>query len=160
MYYWGFFRNLDFSNDENGQLYKVVIITDWRNNSQTVGEELVLNDSPFTVEYSVEDDIYKPYKCSTATIGILQEESGLSDTARTFDTDHTVVPINLIHQNATNWCVRMLDKVSMCPEKSFHSCLICFRLLYKVVQRYTISCKLQSLNSKIFVKSVIFLISK
>jgi hypothetical protein len=92
--------------------------------------------------------------------GILQEESGLSDTARTFDTDHTVVPINLIHQNATNWCVRMLDKVSVCPEKSFHSCLICFRLLYKVVQRYTISCKLQSLNSKIFVKSVIFLISK
>ena len=78
MYYWGFFRNLDFSNDENGQLYKVVIITDWRNNSQTVGEELVLNDSPFTVEYSVEDDIYKPYKCSTATIGILQEEFNYS----------------------------------------------------------------------------------
>lgn len=74
MYYWGFFRNLDFSNDENGQLYKVVIITNWKNNELTVGEELLFTDSPFTVEYSTEDDIYKPYKCSTATIGLLQRD--------------------------------------------------------------------------------------
>lgn len=74
MYYWGFFRNLDFSNDENGQLYKVVIITNWKNNELTVGEELLFTNSPFTVEYSTEDDIYKPYKCSTATIGLLQRD--------------------------------------------------------------------------------------
>ena len=78
MYYWGFFRNIDTSNDDNGQLYKVVIITNWQNNEVSVGNELLLTDSPFTVEYSTDDDIFKPYKCSTATIGILQRDINYS----------------------------------------------------------------------------------
>ena len=78
MYYWGFFRNIDTSNDDNGQLYKVVIITNWQNNEISVGNELLLTDSPFAVEYSTDDDIFKPYKCSTATIGILQRDINYS----------------------------------------------------------------------------------
>lgn len=75
MYYWGFFRNNDTTNDLDGQLYKVVIITDYQSRNYTVGEQLLLTDSPFTVEYSNDDDnIFKPYKCSTATIGILQRD--------------------------------------------------------------------------------------
>ena len=58
--------------------------------------------------------------------GILQEECGLSDPTRTFDTDHAVVPVDLIHENATNWSIDVLNEVSVRPEKSFHSCLICF----------------------------------
>ncbi len=30
-YYYGFFRSIDTSKDPNGQLYKVVIITDFAN---------------------------------------------------------------------------------------------------------------------------------
>jgi len=52
--------------------------------------------------------------------GVLQEESGLADTARTLNADHTAVPINLIHKAATYWGIGMLYKVSMRPEKCFH----------------------------------------
>lgn len=72
MYYYGFFRSLDFSEDEKGQLFKVVIET---KNGDGVGEELIFTDSPFNIEYSTEDnDLFKPYKCSTATIGLLQKD--------------------------------------------------------------------------------------
>jgi hypothetical protein len=54
--------------------------------------------------------------------GILQQESGLTDTSRTFYTYHTVAPVDLINQGASYWCIGMLDKVSVSPEKSFHSC--------------------------------------
>jgi hypothetical protein len=47
----------------------------------------------------------------------------------------------------------MLYEISVRPEKSFHSCLICFRLLLKVVQRYTFYIKLQSLTCKISKKN-------
>ena len=52
--------------------------------------------------------------------GILQEEGGLSDAARSLDTDHAITPVDLIHKGASHWCVGMLDKVSVRPEKSFH----------------------------------------
>lgn len=70
MYYWGYFRNTDTSKDKNGQLYKVVIITDFQNNGYTKeGGELILTSSPFNVNYKGEDDnLFKPYKCSTATV--------------------------------------------------------------------------------------------
>lgn len=79
MYYYGYFRNNDTSKDEDGQLYKVIIITNFRENETTVGGELVLTDSPFTVEYSSEENqLQKPYKCSTATVGILQGDINYS----------------------------------------------------------------------------------
>ena len=51
---------------------------------------------------------------------VLEEEGGLSDAACTFDADHTVAPVDLVHKGATYWSVDMLDKVSMRPEESFH----------------------------------------
>ena len=65
MYYSGYFRNKDTSIDEAGQLFKVVIITNFRKNEYDYGGELILSDTPFTVTYESEDgNIYKPYKCS------------------------------------------------------------------------------------------------
>lgn len=75
MYYYGYFRNTDTTVDANGKLYKVIIITDFNNNGfRTVaGEELELSGNPFIVEYSSADNnIFKPYKCSTATISFYQ----------------------------------------------------------------------------------------
>lgn len=75
MYYYGYFRNNDTSKDSNGQLYKVIIITNFQNEEFTVGGELTLSDTPFTVEYKSEDSrLHKPYKCSMATVGLYQSE--------------------------------------------------------------------------------------
>ena len=77
-YYYGFFRSTDTSKDPNGQLYKVVIITDFRNvDPYNIKDthELTLSGQPFIVEYaSDEENIYKPYKCSTATVSFYQEK--------------------------------------------------------------------------------------
>lgn len=74
MYYSGYFRNTDTSTDKAGQLFKVVIITNFKKEEFNYGGELMLTDSPFTVNYESEDgNIFKPYKYSTATVGILQE---------------------------------------------------------------------------------------
>jgi len=63
MYRCGFFRSL------SNQLYKVVVITNWRSKEIKQGEELLLLSSPFSIEMqSDESTIYKPYKCSTATV--------------------------------------------------------------------------------------------
>ena len=78
MYYSGYFRNTDTSTDEAGQLFKVVIITNFKKEEYDYGGELMLTDSPFTVSYESEDgNLFKPYKCSTATVGILQENFNL-----------------------------------------------------------------------------------
>lgn len=68
-YYYAFFRDNNTSVDPDGRLYKVVIKTK-KGNGQ---EELLLSGSPFIVQYS-DDDLYKGYKCSTATIGLLNTE--------------------------------------------------------------------------------------
>ena len=75
MYYSGYFRNTDTTIDEAGQLFKVVIITNFKKQEYNYGGELMLSDSPFIVTYESEDgNIYKAYKCSTATVGHLQKE--------------------------------------------------------------------------------------
>lgn len=76
MYYWGYFRNTDTSKNKNGQLYKVVIITDFQNDGyKKEGGELILTSSPFTVNYAGQDDnLFKPYKCSTATVSFYQNK--------------------------------------------------------------------------------------
>ena len=80
-YYYGFFRSTDTSKDPNGQLYKVVIITDFANldiNNINDKQELTLSGQPFVVEYANdEENIYKPYKCSTATVSFYQRKFNL-----------------------------------------------------------------------------------
>lgn len=79
MYYWGKFRNIDTSVDPLGQEYKVVIFTNYDGYTSPygfnpiteqpyLGTELVMASQPFTVNYINGDNIYKPYKCSTATV--------------------------------------------------------------------------------------------
>lgn len=79
MYYWGKFRSIDTSEDPLGQEYKVVIFTQYDGTynpyafnyqgEPVLGTELTMASQPFTVEYSNEaNNIYKPYKCSTATV--------------------------------------------------------------------------------------------
>lgn len=72
-YYYSFFRDTNTEVDPEGQLYKVVIKTKKGDGM----EELLLSGSPFTVNYVASDDIYKPLKCSTATVGILNRELNL-----------------------------------------------------------------------------------
>lgn len=70
MYYYGFFRNTDTAEDDKGQLYKVTIVTE---EDYTEKVELLLSSSPFIVEYENDEaNIYKPYKCSTATVSFYQ----------------------------------------------------------------------------------------
>lgn len=78
MYYWGKFRNIDTTTDPLGQEYKVVIFTNYDGQHSPYptnfegeplpGRELVMAAQPFTVNYINGDNIYKAYKCSTATV--------------------------------------------------------------------------------------------
>ena len=78
MYYWGKFRNIDTSVDPLGQEYKVVIFTNFDgqhtpyltnfDGEPDQGRELVMAAQPFMVNYINGDNIYKAYKCSTATV--------------------------------------------------------------------------------------------
>lgn len=91
MYYYGYFRNIDDSVDKDGQLFKAVIFDEYSENgtvypfeydelTHTVlvpvdGVELTMVTSPFTVQYSSDsENIYKPYKCSTASVSFMQSE--------------------------------------------------------------------------------------
>ena len=88
-YYWGKFRNIDTSIDPLGQEYKVVIFTNYDGSTNPyfnpiiediprLGTELTMTSSPFTVSYQNEDgNIYKPYKCSTATVSFLMSNLNL-----------------------------------------------------------------------------------
>lgn len=82
MVYNGYFRSIDTSIDPKGQLYKVLIFTNISEEGyyQTVGrtpvlpKELQLSDQPFVVEYQNDgENVYKPYKCSTATVNIMMD---------------------------------------------------------------------------------------
>lgn len=91
MYYYGYFRSIDDSVDSEGQLFKVVIITNYiRTNGTELypyeeyessgvmipsdGIQLTMTTDPFIVEYESDDtNIFKPYKCSTASVSFLQD---------------------------------------------------------------------------------------
>jgi hypothetical protein len=62
---------------------------------------------------------------------VLQQKCGLADTACALDANHTVRPVYLVHQCTADGGFRMLHQVSVCPEKSFHSCLICSNYFVK-----------------------------
>ena len=88
-YYYGKFRNIDTSVDPLGQEYKVVIFTDYDGSvspytfnpiseEPNLGTELTMTTTPFIVSYQNEDgNIYKPYKCSTATVSFLMSTLNL-----------------------------------------------------------------------------------
>jgi hypothetical protein len=52
---------------------------------------------------------------------ILKEESGLPYSTRTLDAYHAMTPVYLIHQDATNRGIDMLNQVTMRAKESFHS---------------------------------------
>ena len=81
MLYSGYFRNIDTSQDPQGQLYKVEVFTDgvlYTYNFLNIPQEqeLLLSDSPFVVEYDSDNNKYKSYKGSTASIGIMMDNYG------------------------------------------------------------------------------------
>lgn len=95
--YYGDFRSIDTSNDPNGQKYRVLILTGYDRtnpyptyaytNPQTqttinipaTGVEVKMADNPFTVNYEGDtENIYKPYRCSTATVCFRQSDINLN----------------------------------------------------------------------------------
>lgn len=80
MYYYGLFRNTDTSIDPKGQEFKVCIFTEGKTYTyRSVGYDLFpesveirLSGNPFVVDYTNDkSNVYKPYKCSTASVGII-----------------------------------------------------------------------------------------
>ena len=53
--------------------------------------------------------------------GVLQQECGFTYPTSAFDTDKTVVPVNLVHEVAANGGIRMLYQISVCSVKCFHA---------------------------------------
>lgn len=85
--YYGDFRSIDTSVDPNGQRYRAVIFTgyDGTDPYEYVGQiparnhSITMVDNPFTVTYEGDtENIYKPYRCSTATVSFLQNEINLN----------------------------------------------------------------------------------
>lgn len=74
MIYYGYFRNTNTEKNPEGQLYLVYITSSFNSGDNEEVKELLFADNPFTVEYESGDYIYKPYKCSTATIRLLNTE--------------------------------------------------------------------------------------
>lgn len=89
MLYYGKFRSIDTKQDDKGQEYKVEIFTNYDGTHNpypfsqyiigaeipTEGIELTLASSPFVVEYENDtENIYKGYKCSTATVSFLMSQ--------------------------------------------------------------------------------------
>lgn len=74
-YWYGYFRDTDCKTDKLGNLYKVIIKTKYTDKTNfEVGGELMLSSSPFTVSWTGQDDnLFKGYKCSTATVGMYQD---------------------------------------------------------------------------------------
>ena len=99
--YYGDFRSLDTSNDPKGQKYRVLIFTGYDGTTpyqynrmdfepvdgQTphapivwpiVGTPLTMTANPFTVTYEGDaENIFKPYKCSTASVSFMQSAINL-----------------------------------------------------------------------------------
>lgn len=69
MYKYGFFRDIE------DNLYKVIVITDYQqyknNLGQGQGEEITLLSQPITIEYEGADDVFAPYRCSSLNINLL-----------------------------------------------------------------------------------------
>lgn len=98
--YYGDFRSIDTSVDPNGQRYRAVIFTNYDGGDPYLREAIIIErgeydqfigyrpmhnrsitmaDNPFTVTYEGDaENIYKPYRCSTATINFRQSDINLN----------------------------------------------------------------------------------
>ena len=90
--YYGDFRSLDTSTDPQGQKYRVVIFTGYNAENPYSYENVIvdgvflgqkplnnhsitMSDNPFVVTYEGDaENIYKPYRCSTATVSFRQND--------------------------------------------------------------------------------------
>lgn len=90
--YYGDFRSLDTTNDPQGQKYRVVIFTGYNAENPYSYENVIvdgvflgqkplnnhsitMSDNPFVVTYEGDaENIYKPYRCSTATVSFRQND--------------------------------------------------------------------------------------
>ncbi len=53
--------------------------------------------------------------------GVLQQKRGFTYTARSFNTDKAVVPVDLIHEVTANGGIGMLNKIGVCAVECFHA---------------------------------------
>jgi hypothetical protein len=53
--------------------------------------------------------------------GVLQQKRGFAYTTRSFNTDKTVVPVDLIHEVTANGGIGMLNKIGVCAVECFHA---------------------------------------
>ena len=53
--------------------------------------------------------------------GVLQQKRGFTYTARSFNTDEAVVPVDLIHEVTANRGIGMLNKIGVCAVECFHA---------------------------------------
>lgn len=91
MIYFGTFK--DIENVE----YRVEITTDLEGED----EEILLADEPVVIDYeSDNENAYKPYKCSTATIRILLNEANFD----LIDAFANRVKVNIYKENKVIWC--------------------------------------------------------
>lgn len=113
--YYGDFRSIDTSNDPNGQRYRTVIFTNYTGGDpyeyfdikiphpqgydEYIGRmpinnhSITMADNPFTVNYEGDaENIYKPYRCSTATVCFRQSN----------------INLNFINSNGTSTLVLLL----------------------------------------------------
>lgn len=90
MRYYGDFRSLDTTTDPKGQKYRVVIFTGYNGSNPyptniyytpspilipATGYQITMADQPFVVTYEGNtENVYKPYRCSTATVSFRQSE--------------------------------------------------------------------------------------
>ncbi len=97
--YYGDFRSIDTSNDSEGQKYRVVIFTQYSGGNPypyytlyfptiggvteivkypNKGVSLAMAETPFLMNMEGDDkNIYKPYRCSTASVNFLQSSINL-----------------------------------------------------------------------------------
>lgn len=126
--YYGDFRSNDISTDPNGQKYRVLIFTNYNNTIPyeyhkleflpdehgmaptpiiwpKSSTQLTMAPSAFTVKYEGnEDNIYKPYKCSTATVSFMQSNFNL----------------NFVNSNGTSTLVMLLKWKNEVSEVNGH----------------------------------------
>ena len=51
---------------------------------------------------------------------ILQKKCSLPDSTRPLYSNHTVIPVYLVHKTTTDRSICMLYKIIVCSEESFH----------------------------------------
>ena len=64
---------------------------------------------------------------------VLKKEGGFSHATCPLDADHTVVPVDFIHQESAYRSVRMFHQIGVRAKKGFHHFFVCF---IKRLQRY------------------------